>query len=505
MDMFGTALARMLATLTSTAGIVLCITFAVVLFVPTPESRPITIRQTSEALINPNQAQGFGLRYSTRSGPFGAHHDQDLKRQQLYEIILAGLLDVDATDVIVMGRQIEPVTQITVAGLPIESISPDAPEIAQAVEFGDASTIMIERIEEPILDGTDLSPARLSPGLAGARRSSSGLSFLADIEISTIQTAAVKTKDGHWSIVTRTEPLLGGWRLQILLAFLLSTCALIPFGWFAAKRLSQPLRDLERLANKSQLNQPLNADQITGSRELRSVAQALQNMHVRLSKEADRKSRFVAALAHALRTPLTSLRVRIETAVSKEQKEKMAADIARMELMSDEMMTYAKGQHAQSVKSEIELDEIITETLRELIFDKPISYQRLSNSIKVLGSRLALQRAITNLIENAEHYGSDTRVELSMEGGLAIIRISNQAPTLSQEDLDRLLAPFERGEQSRNRNTGGIGLGLAIASDIAKNHGGDLTLENHQSDRVAAVLRLPTISNKDDKNETIET
>ncbi len=497
MSVFRSALAQMLATLMATVGIVLVITFTVVLFVPTPEIRPVSLRQIADALAAPDTARSQGLRYRVRQNAPDLDEGSNLERQHLFEIILSNLLDHPRDEIIVVGRPSEVFTQVTVAAGSLEGVQPTLkPDEQQSdlvvrapimVEGDDAKTLqeMVGRFlqAEPGIDGVDAEPGRVDPLF----------SLLTDIELSTLLTAAVKRSDGNWRTVTRSGPVLTGWRMQVLLAFVLSAVVLIPMGWFAARQLSAPLRNLARLADDSQLDKPLSADGLSGSQELRSAAAALQNMHKRLSEEAGKRSRLVAALAHDLRTPLTGLRVRIETAVSETQRDKMADDIARMEAMIQEMMTYARGGDARSAEVELDLNEVLIQVVDEMALNAPITFRVPDTPVKILGDRLALRRAVANLIDNAQIYGSDTQVELSTDAAQAVVTVSNTARPFCDGDLTRLLAPFERGEKSRSRNTGGTGLGLAIASDIARHHGGALRLENRPPDRVAAILTLPTL------------
>ena len=307
-----------------------------------------------------------------------------------------------------------------------------------------------------------------------------------------IETAALQLASGEWTVIQRAEPFWSGWRKQVTIAFGLSTLLLIPFGWLMAMRLSRPLQDLEKTALNLSLDNTHSTHKFLGSVEVRAAKAAILDMNNRLRDQSRERVRMVTAIAHDLRTPLTSLRIRAESAPIA-QKEKMASDIKRMELMIREMLNFTQGLKNNMELVPVDLTELVRVCLEDIQVQNNITSVTIPNTCWVKGRPLELRRAIDNLIDNALKYAGNITIELSTNDTLAILVVSDRGPGIPEADLERVLSPFERGEQSRNRDTGGVGLGLTIVNEIALGHGGKFHLINRKGAGVIAKLELPFV------------
>lgn len=461
------------------AAFVLTITFTVILLAPTPEPPVISVSDVAEVHTNPDLASQRGLVKLTSDVEPSFADDEGLVRQLIFEIILATTLAIEPADVRVFGPKSATVGQLNVT-INDDENSSNSTEPNALIPFSGSEKNSNSQILANV--------ARL--------KSSNLLETLAGLKTRSMEAAAILSPSGEWAVYKRENIFWTGWRLHALLAFGLSMIALLPIAWLAGNRLSQPLRDLAKLADGSQLGQDLKPEPFGGPKEIRAAADALVNMHGRLKADAAQRTRVVAALAHDLRTPLTSLRVRIETVAQGQTLAKMTFDIHRMEQMIQDMMLYAKGIDKAPTKARLDLQRIVARCLDDVNMKSTINRSGTIESIWVWGHGLSIQRAIHNLLENAIKYGTHPGIRVAKKGNRAQIVVSNHCEYLVESDLTRLLEPFERGEQSRNRDTGGMGLGLSIAHDIARFHRGSLSIRNVDGG-VEVILDLPLVDKRD--------
>ena len=299
--------------------------------------------------------------------------------------------------------------------------------------------------------------------------------------------AAFLTDEGHWIVTGAPDAFWADWRFRLALTFLATLVLLTPIAWWVARHMTHPLR---KLAKQVLANTPdAAAGGADGPREVQALALAIEDLRSRLEAQLADRERMAAAMAHDLRTPLTSLRIRAEQAPETTRK-RMVEDIERMQSMISEIIDYA---HARHEKEQIDLD--LVELIRSCIEEtKLLASVKMGSSPLTLRSRVdpvALRRAINNLIRNAQQYGSNAEVSLHPQSGKLEIWVEDDGPGIADEDKTRLIEPFQRGEQSRNRKTGGAGLGLTIARDTAMDHGGHLRLEDRPDGGLRAVLEIP--------------
>lgn len=296
-------------------------------------------------------------------------------------------------------------------------------------------------------------------------------------------TVSVRQADNRWLSVAPAQPLLAGWQRNILIALAVSLALLAPMAWIFARRLTRPFRALAGALDHHHAVVPQD-----GPRELREAATTIATMRNRLAIEAAERARILTAIAHDLRTPLTGLRLRLETA-PEPQRGRMVADVERMQAMIDEVLAYARGAAAP-----VELLDV--RSLLAAIVDEmaeggaPIRLVP-GEEARVAAPMLAFRRTIENLLGNALAYAGGGTVVVRRADGHVLVSVADQGPGIPFAERERLLRPFERGDNSRNRDTGGAGLGLSIVSDFAAQHGGDFILSDAPGGGTIATLRLP--------------
>ena len=301
----------------------------------------------------------------------------------------------------------------------------------------------------------------------------------------------VRQSDGHW-LVVEPKPTLrfDSWQQRILLILLLSVIAVTPLAWLFARRLAQPITafaDAAERLGKDPRTPPLT---ITGSGEVVAAANAFNMMQERLRRYVEDRTAMVGAIAHDLRTPLTRLKFRIE-AVPDDVRPKLAADIDQMEAMIAATLGFVRDTNRPAERTKLELSSLLESVMDEAAETGGDTTVERAEKTIIEGDPVALKRLVSNLVENALKYGGRARGRAFSEDGMAIIEIDDDGPGVPPADLERVFEPFYRGEPSRNRETGGMGLGLAVVRSLARAHGGDVTLANRLGGGLRATVKLP--------------
>lgn len=294
-------------------------------------------------------------------------------------------------------------------------------------------------------------------------------------------------------VAVRSRIQVGGDRLQgfllwqTLSLYLLLLVPIMLIAWRAAR----PLRDLTRAARTNPALRDATPLEEEGPSDMRDLIAAFNAYRARIATMLSDKDRMLGAVGHDLRTPLASLRVRVEQVEDEALRDKMIASIEEMTAMLSDILALARSGAGTEAQERI--------PLRELIGELAADYQERGQDVAIAGVAdaavlarpMLLKRALRNLADNAVAYGVRARLSVRVEDGTARIAVSDDGPGLTEEQIRTLIEPFARGEQSRNRATGGAGLGLSIARDIAEGEGGSLTLSNRPGGGLDAVIALP--------------
>ncbi|WP_313300109.1 ATP-binding protein [Stenotrophomonas sp.] len=303
---------------------------------------------------------------------------------------------------------------------------------------------------------------------------------------------AVRQADGRWQVVGSDHSDLAAWRRQVVLALVAGTVLLAPFAAWASVRLGRPLRRLAETSARVELQDatPLPDD---GPREVQILAAAISTGRERLRAQAQDMTRMLAAVAHDLRTPLTGLRLRAEFAPPP-QAARMVADIERMDTMIEQVLDYARGELQPLQLRPLDLAVLLEECVQSaLLRGVEISIEG-PDTLPWQGDALLLRRAIDNLIDNADRYAGAVDLHAAMAGNRMQLDVMDRGPGIAEDDRARLLQPFQRSESSRSRATGGTGLGLAVAANVARRHGGELLLLQRDGGGLIARLLLGPVS-----------
>jgi signal transduction histidine kinase len=213
-------------------------------------------------------------------------------------------------------------------------------------------------------------------------------------------------------------------------------------------------------------------------------------MQERMQRHVDSRTRVLAAMSHDLKTPLTRLRLRMATLNDADLQTRVDRDLDEMEGMVHGALALLRGLNDDEPAEAVDINELLA-ALQGEFAEMGTSFE-LQGRARALyaGKPMALKRCLTNLISNASKFGGGVSVTVEDSTAL-VISVRDQGPGIPAEHLARVFEPFYRVESSRNRDTGGTGLGLCIARDIAQAHGGSLTLSNLPQRGLQATLTLP--------------
>jgi signal transduction histidine kinase len=249
-------------------------------------------------------------------------------------------------------------------------------------------------------------------------------------------------------------------------------------AWLIARHIALPLRRLTQAAERlgrGEETEPLPEE---GPDDIRCTVATFNRMQVRLRRFVEDRTRMLAAIGHDLRTPITSLRLRAEFVADADTREKLLATLAEMQAMTEAALAFASSEAAAEPTRTVDLPSLLGSLCDDLAeLGQNVTFKNNNGERVACACRPdSLRRAIRNVIENAVRYGERARVSLeSVADGLEIV-VEDDGPGIAPEDRERVFAPFVRLEHSRNRATGGVGLGLSIARSILRAHGGDVLL-----------------------------
>jgi two-component system OmpR family sensor kinase len=299
-------------------------------------------------------------------------------------------------------------------------------------------------------------------------------------------TASVRLADGRWRTARPAHSDFGFWRWRALLWLVVALLAVTPLAWRLARPIAQFASAAERLGRHP--GAPPVA--IAGPPELAEAAAAFNEMQARLTRYVEDRALLIAAIAHDLRTPLMRLSLRLEGA-AEPLAGNAAADIAEMEAMIAAVLAFLRDLSTPARRQKLDL-RALAESVTDGFVDHGDKVRlEPGDPVVVEGDAAAFKTLIANLVGNATAYGGGADVRLGEDGKQAWLEVADEGPGIPEESIERVFQPFFRLEPSRNRETGGMGLGLASARAVARGHGGDILLANREGGGLVARVTLP--------------
>mgnify|MGYP003488514446 FL=1 len=250
------------------------------------------------------------------------------------------------------------------------------------------------------------------------------------------------------------------------------------------KQLAQAAQDLGNDINRAPLD-------LTGASEIRQASAAFNAMQARIRQYIFQRTQMLAAITHDLQTPLTRMRLRLEKVSDNELQERLIGDLSAMQAMVREGLDLARSMDTTESMQVIDLDSLLASSCDDAADASQAVTLAGRSGMALLGRPLDLRRCLGNLIDNAVKYGQQAQVVVDRVNGAARIRVRDGGPGIPPSEQTRVFDPFYRVETSRSRESGGTGLGLTIARNIAEQHGGSIALANHSDGGLEVTLMLP--------------
>lgn len=297
---------------------------------------------------------------------------------------------------------------------------------------------------------------------------------------------------GKWAMtqnrIGARPPHYGGWLVGQTL--ILYAIVLVPLLW-VGRRLARPLQQLTRSAEQFARTGSADPVEERGPGDVRQLTTAFNAMRSRIFAMLNEKDRMLGAIGHDLRTPLASLRVRTESVEDEGERARMSETIDEMNRMLEDILSLARAGRSSEARQKVDLSALADAVVEDFLeLGSPVELADSGRAVANVRPQ-QIRRALRNLIENAIVYGERAHVSVKQDGGTIRLTVADDGPGIAEDRMEEMMEPFTRLEGSRNRETGGAGLGLALVRAIMAEHGGSLRLSNRAQGGLEASLVLP--------------
>lgn len=292
---------------------------------------------------------------------------------------------------------------------------------------------------------------------------------------------SLRTSNNQWlNISALVEQSQSIWPNVFILLAELCIAGIIVFYAWSINRFIVPLKDFQAVAKGLGISLTTTMlKEYKGPRVIQETANAMNRMQQRIKELINDRTRMLAAISHDLKTPITRLKLRAHLISDEQLTQETLHDLNEMETMISELLIFSKNENDTENKQKIELNSFIETVCHELIdmnFD--VTFHRTDKRVIFSCRKLAIKRALNNVIQNAVKYGKKANVSLFDEAERIIIRVDDQGSGIKQEEFKNVFDPFYRLDHSRSREIEGTGLGLSIAQSAIQSHGGEIVLSN---------------------------
>jgi signal transduction histidine kinase len=375
-----------------------------------------------------------------------------------------------------------------------------AAELARAPNAAAREAVIRDRMMwgQMRMDPTDISSGEW-PTAAARTRALSGLASEVHVRPGRYDAASdrivgfgavARLADGSWlnveiasfNTLSADQSVLHSYAAAIGLALLLAV-------GFAARSVSAPVSALARTVSRFDPEQDLPPLPASGPREVRQLAEASNDMAARTRDAFRQRTLALGALSHDLMSPIARLKLRAED-LPHEDREPIRRDLAEMETMVSDVLAYLRGGHAGEAVQPVAVTAHVRTVVDEFAdVGTPVEEGRMDEDAVAPPRRVAIKRAVTNVVANALRHGRAPWVEVGCTSEAVLVRVADHGPGIPPEDLPRVMEPFFRGDRARTAG-GGSGLGLSTARAIVEAHGGSLTIESAPGRGTSATNRL---------------
>ena len=304
---------------------------------------------------------------------------------------------------------------------------------------------------------------------------------------------SLRLNNGSWlNVATPVQPPPGFFSYRLGLSMGVMLVAVVLISFLIVGRMVSPLRQLSRAAEKLGTDVQAPAIPETGPEEVQRTARAFNVMQRRIRRFVEDRTQMLGAIAHDLGTPITRLRLRAEFVEDEELRQKMLRDLDDMQQMVASTLSFIREEAASEPQATVDIGSLLTRVCDDMSdAGGDVALGEIPRWVLLDCRPTALRRALSNLIGNAVKYGGSAQVSLKVEPEHLLILVDDNGPGIPLDRQEEVFQPFLRLEDSRNRQTGGAGLGLAVARTIIRAHGGDIEMSNRSEGGLRVRITLP--------------
>ena len=298
----------------------------------------------------------------------------------------------------------------------------------------------------------------------------------------------IKFENGYFKFLISKDRIRSSSARIFALWITLPGIIMVVISLLFLKNQTRPIVNLAKAAEKFGRGEDIDEYRPSGALEIRQAGYEFDKMRKRILRHLNQRSEMLSGISHDLRTPLT--RMKLQTAFIKDPEisSKLDDDIKEMEKMLNEYLQFTSSNHSE--KSEIfDLSEMLSELISK--YENKNITQNITQKIYLNGRKNLLQRCFNNIIDNAIKYGQKINVELSKKGKNLFIIIEDDGPGIPPEEYNNVFKPFYKINKGRSETKSSVGLGLAIASDITRSHGGYIRLNKSSLNGLEVKIFLP--------------
>ena len=254
------------------------------------------------------------------------------------------------------------------------------------------------------------------------------------------------------------------------------------------KNQTRPITNLAKAAERFGRGEEIEEFKPSGAAEIRQAGYEFDKMRKRIVRHLNQRSEMLSGISHDLRTPLTRMKLQITFIKDKDLSEKLSEDINEMEKMLNEYLQFTSSNYLEK-DEKFNISELITNLIKK--YDNRNISSNIFPEIHIIGRKNLIKRSINNLLDNAIKYGDKTNIELSKNNKNLFISIEDNGPGIPKEEYENVFKPFYKIDKGRAETKSSVGLGLSIASDIIKSHGGNIKLEKSSMNGLGVKIFLP--------------
>ena len=298
----------------------------------------------------------------------------------------------------------------------------------------------------------------------------------------------IKYKDGYFKFLIPKDRVTSSSARIFALWITVPALIMVFISMIFLKNQTRPITNLARVAEKFGKGEEIEEFKPSGAAEIRQAGYEFDKMRKRIVRHLKQRSEMLSGISHDLRTPLTRMKLQIAFIKDKDLANKLSEDINEMEKMLNEYLQFTSSSYLEK-NEQFNLSELIHKIIEK--YDNEHISKRIPERIYINGRKNLIQRCINNLIDNAIKYGDKINIELNVNNKNLFIKIEDNGPGIPEREYDNVFKPFYKIDKGRAGSKSSVGLGLSIASDIIRSHGGNIKLEKSSMNGLGVKIFLP--------------